>query len=216
MYEVSRMDQAIAAVAPLYPACHVGNLPTLNNFCKRYIVACDGVHLESRNAHLHVAFNVAPSEQTLPYGMQQQFITLAHGLIPLALFNEAQRRAQTDAPKEWAGWIVWNDTANCYELREGCVISAGAAHVRYQLPDDLNNLIVDIHSHGHGDAYFSQVDNNDDRATGGLYFSMVLGQCHQVCMTHVMRINVDGSFFPIALTHYPFENQITNLEEKFV
>ena len=102
-------------------------------------------------------------------------------------------------PGEWAGLIVWNGTTNRYEMFAPDLVSSSDSHVSYRdaLPDGCD-LVVDLHSHGEFDAFFS---TDDDKSDGnGIYLAGVIGKCSSMNgQTLVFRMVIHGQFFPVRL-----------------
>ena len=78
-------------------------------------------------------------------------------------------------PNEVAAAMVWNSTLDEWRLAARESITANGGYVSYREVElqDGEELIVDLHSHGHHPAYFSEIDNNDD--FGSIKIAAVMG-----------------------------------------
>ncbi len=107
-------------------------------------------------------------------------------------------KAVQSSPQEWAGVVLWDDGRKEYVLHEPQIESASQGHITYKTNDyNDSNILIDIHSHGNGKAYFSATDNLSD--AGGIYVACVLGLCHAVESVEIKtRIVAHGHFFDVA------------------
>jgi PRTRC genetic system protein A len=148
---------------------------------------------------------VAPSPFALPYGVVKPTVAYRHGAPSPDLLRRAIQRAAQVAPNEWAGVIVLDRDG--YRLVEPPALLATPGAVSYATTGlDSDALVIDLHSHGDGSAFFSPTDDASDRE-GGIYIATVLGRCRSTTPKMVSRLVVNGHFFPFeahALTpgHY--------------
>jgi PRTRC genetic system protein A len=170
--ELSPLDAAIQSSCPTVLAPHQGELPPLRAG-KRLILAADGLYLEVRSTSLHVLQRIAVLQT--PYGTVAPFVRLACGPIPRDLLRRATEAAA--ATRVEVAFAIVADGQGGYALVQPEVHSASASHITYAdaLPDDL--LVLDIHSHGEGAAFFSSTDNASDLARPGPYIALVIGRC---------------------------------------
>lgn len=170
--ELSPLDAAIQSSCPTALAPHHGELsPLLAG--KRLILAADGLYLEVRSTALHALQRIAVLQT--PYGTVEPFLRLASGPIPRGLLRRATEAAA--ATRDEVAFAIVADGQGGYALVQPEVHSASASHITYAdaLPDDL--LVLDIHSHGEGRAFFSSTDNASDLARPGPYIALVIGRC---------------------------------------
>lgn len=191
---LSARDKALQAALPALPVPHDSDLPALPAGQRRLLLAADGLYLQARSSVMQVSVRVATA--TLPYGPHQQQVILSHGPVPASLVREAARLASATPDKEVAAAVVWKEGAYRLEVPE--VISAGAGHVSYHDRLDDDALVMDIHSHGAGRAFFSSTDDASDLARPGPYLALVLGCCggpmevalRLVCPPHLVELPV--------------------------
>ena len=172
----------------------------------RFVVGHDGLYFEAQNSVIAVRQRVAKASVRLPYGeVDQCGIQLLNGKIPYAILGEALLKAHQACPNEWAGLVVWDSDGKRYALAEPELVSAGNSHVSYRnaLPDNLT-VVVDLHSHGFFEAFFSETDDQSD--LGGFYIAGVLSH-RTTTPSSVSRLVVNGHF----LSCPPLESFFANV-----
>ena len=181
-----------------------------------YLLAGDGVYVQTENAYLRLRVPIAPCRvRGLPeVGVACQ---LEHGRVPQAVWREAIRllhvrdeeylergydwdeRAERVADVlgerpdhteliEAMIAIVWNGDA--YEVVSPSQ-DASASHVTYE---KTQGTVVELHSHHRMRAYFSPVDDADEQGLG-LYG--VVGRLHTDRPEVVLRAGVYGHFLAL-------------------
>lgn len=195
-------DRALFAATPMLMAPRFGLLPTLEIGQHRFVAGANGIFVQARSKALSVTFKVARTPR-LPYGELREKVELAGGRIPVSLWEKMRKKAVACAPKEWAGVVVYENGA--YRLVEPEVESASGAHIRYRTEAyDDEAVALDVHSHGHGEAFFSGTDDESDR--GGFYIACVLGNCRSASeITVRTRIAVRGIFYNVEWTPWEME-----------
>ncbi len=192
------LDAALAHAAPLRASLHGGNAP-IGVGSKDFVAAADGLYVRTASPALSAAALVAPAvDAPLPYAPLQASVVPANGPVPLALLHTFAAWASADADREIAAVI--EICGDGYQLRRIDTEDRSAGHVTYddRLVDD-DRLVVDLHSHGRLDAYFSATDDASDRSRRGPYIAFVFGQCHaqplQCC-----RLVVSPFLIPLDLS----------------
>jgi PRTRC genetic system protein A len=170
---LSPLDTAIQTACPIIPAPHQGALPEFMGYGKRLIATASGIVLESRSPALHIRLRVETFNAPLPYGEVDEFIRPAHGPIPARLFHEFLELAIAARPSETAAVIV--ATPSGYALDQPQITSATGGSVSYIDELDDDRIVVDIHSHGMGRAFFSGTDDASDLSRRGPYLAVVAG-----------------------------------------
>lgn len=159
----------------------------------RFVVGHDGLYLEAQNPVIAVRQLIAKASVRLPYGeVDKCGIQLLNGRIPYAILGEALMKAHNACPNEWAGLVVWDINRHVYRLFEPTVLSGSCGHISYRniLPDGLE-LVVDLHSHGFFEAFFSEMDDQSD--LDGFYIAGVLSH-RSATPSSVSRVVVNGHF----------------------
>lgn len=170
---LSPLDAAIQAACPIVPAPHQGDLPVFSGYGKRLIASASGLFLEARSPALHLRLQIEAFHAPLPYGEVEEFIRPAHGPIPAQLFHEFLDLAIAARPSETAAVIV--ATASGYTLEQPKITAASGGSVSYIDELDDDRIVVDIHSHGMGRAFFSGTDDASDLSRRGPYLAVVAG-----------------------------------------
>jgi PRTRC genetic system protein A len=159
----------------------------------RFVAGRDGLYMEAQNPVIAVRQLIAKASVRLPYGgVDQCGIQLLNGKIPVAILGEALMKAHNACPNEWVGLVVWDINRHVYRLFEPAVLSGSCGHISYRniLPDGLE-LVVDLHSHGFFEAFFSETDDLSD--LGGFYIAGVLSH-RSATPSSVSRLVVNGHF----------------------
>lgn len=169
----SPIDAAIQAACPIIPAPHHGELPELIGFGKRLIACSNGLLLEARSPALHLRLQVQAFDVALPYGTVAEFVRPANGPIPAALFHEFLNMAISARPSETAAIILTRGTG--YVLEQPKITAATAGSVSYIDELDDDRIVIDMHSHGMGEAFFSSTDDQSDLSRRGPYLAIVAG-----------------------------------------
>ncbi len=186
------IDETIQNMFPTLAMPREGGLPPASKSGTRYIVARDGLWREVSLPWVTVVHKISNSDFSLPYGAIEESISIKCGAIPAHIRSKFVQDAKAAMPNEMAAAVIWNskDQSWRYELRENT--SATVAHVDYrevQLRDD-EFLVLDLHSHGTFEAFFSNEDDRDD--AGSMKFSGVIGNLDTREITSVLRLNMLG------------------------
>ncbi len=199
----SPQDQLVLGQTPCLMAPIIGTLPPLEVGKKRFIIAEDGFYIEGKTHGIHVLLKYADVPARLPYGRVKTHITFAFGKIPFNLINAFMTGAVNACPNEHAAVICINEQRNGYKVVTPTVESASAGHITYRTNDiDYDDIVLDIHSHGQGKAYFSPVDDLSDTH---IRLSSVFGRCQRIdTMTVCTRISIHGH--RIFFKGLPWEN----------
>ncbi|MFY9269013.1 MAG: PRTRC system protein A [Candidatus Manganitrophaceae bacterium] len=170
----------------------------------RLVMAEDGLWIEAESIWGYFRRLLWRSYRKLPYGKVEAVSNLRCGRIPLKLIEHFAEEANkwADHGSETAAWITWGaDRGWDYLVLE--VLEQSAVSVRYQWPDlDPDTvLVLDLHSHGTGAAFFSPTDNQSD--LGFPHYSLVLGRAGSdrplTQMDCRLRLCLAGYFFEEAV-----------------
>lgn len=192
-------DLAVCAVTPTLMAPRYGTLPPVAVGQYRFVVASNGVFVQARSRAVDVCLRIG-NANGLPYGAVEEYVRLAGGPIPRELGEQMMARAIAATPNEWAGIIVYDALEQAYRLTEPPVSSVSPGHITYATSGyDDELLVLDIHSHGTGHAFFSGTDNRSDNH--GVYLASVLGCCKDMNEIEVKtRIVVHGIHYNVGWT----------------
>lgn len=191
-----RVDRVLLAQTPLVMMPRHCGLPPLRVGERRYVAASDGIYVQAKSLSLEVTLRYAPTPP-LPFGVLSENIAMIGGLLPASMFSAFAALARQRAPVEAAALVRWNAAARCYELLPRTALAASVGHITYAVDDlDDESIVLDLHSHGDFDAFFSGTDDHSDLQ--GVHLSSVLGRCRDENGPMIKtRICVDGFFYPV-------------------
>jgi PRTRC genetic system protein A len=178
---MDQRDIFLQTTFPTVPVPRFGSIEELASNGHRFLVGSNGVALEVRRPWLYMRKIAMKNESglALPYGRVSEVFDLRCGPIPRELLMEFARQAQAWGEIETAAWITWRESTRSFVFRRLCERTASAHAVVVDRPelDADEHLVVDLHSHGVSEAFFSQTDNEDDQ--GEVKFSVVVGCCNR-------------------------------------
>lgn len=184
----SEADAVLLGQTPALMMPRFSSLPELAPGCRRYVIARDGLYVQARSRSLLLALRVEEFQSPLPYGDLVESVQMVGGLIPYSLYADLQRQAVAACPDEWAAFVVYDGK---YHIVLPEVVDSSGGHISYRLDGiDESQIVLDIHSHGQFDAFFSETDDRSDNH--GIYFASVLGRCHGENIICKSRIVIDG------------------------
>ena len=152
-----------------------------------YILARNGLYIHARNAHLEATLLVMDAEVRGLSPLEEK-VTLLHGRIPWRLYDLAYSLFVMDPNRERYVAIVWQDGYHLKVPEQ----EREPASVRYSTE---SSVVMDIHSHGMMDAWFSGQDDRDEQA---LRLYMVVGKVNMLIPAIELRIGVYGYFAPMG------------------
>lgn len=168
-----------------------------------YVLAGNGLFIEAEGRFMAARIPVSSVEVR---GLQdiEPRIVLRYGKIPRYIFDLAFNWMAANADQEKFVAITWN---NGYHLQFPDQ-KMETFNVHYEVAD---NTVMDLHSHGHMNAFFSIQDNRDEQ---GFQLYGVVGRLHQYSNLR-LRVGVYGYHYDIAWNDI-FEGYcpITEFEEE--
>ncbi|WP_320534268.1 PRTRC system protein A [Robbsia andropogonis] len=160
----------------------------------RLLIARNGIFLELRRAWLHLVAQIGSMSAltSIPYGDVRESHRLLCGPIAPVVVDEFVDFARAHCDVEVGAWIVWSPSSGRFRLAKVGVLEHSADFLSYEPPAlfDDEVLVVDCHSHARAPAFFSSVDNADDRFDVKL--ALVVGCCDQAQPTMVLRLCAKG------------------------
>ena len=184
-----QLDQITVKNFPLIAAPQSDVVETPSKAGIRYVVARNGLWRAIDKSWLSALTPVAlDPDAVIPYGRVAQTVKFLCGMPPASLWREFAAVAKTALPNEVAVAMVWNSMTDCWRLAVRESIEANGGYVHYQ-EAELNEdeeMVVDIHSHGHHPAFFSKTDDSDD--FGSIKVAAVLGRVGTVAAQLVARL----------------------------
>lgn len=189
-------DVALQSVMPTVMVPRYSELEELDTPGNRLLMATNGVWLEVCRAWLYVRTRVAlPPFIPVPYGLVREEMRFVFGKLPKAMVAQFIEQARIRSPNECAAWVVWNQRTDEWRLMMLEETSVGPGHVNVNLPtlEEDEHMVLDMHSHGLLDAFFSSTDNHDD-GRGEVKIAGVIGSLDKPEVTTSFRLCVNGAF----------------------
>ena len=191
-------DVALQSVMPTVMVPRYSELKELATAGDRILMAANGVWLEVCRAWLYARVLVAkPSIIPVPYGQVSEVMRFGFGKLPRAMVAQFIEQARARCPNECAAWVVWNQRTNEWRLMMLEETSVGPGHVNVNLPtlEEDEHMVMDLHSHGLTEAFFSRTDNKDDR--GATKIAGVIENLDKPEATASFRLCANGVFVPL-------------------
>lgn len=201
--EQLQMDIALLAAAPVAAVPRYAPFHPLQESGHRFLLAADGLYLEVRRPWLHYIHQLAKhTAVAIPFGEITKKCELDFGSIGSALpqMKEFAAEAKADAPLEAAASLLWNHVEKSWRIEYPKIIGeATQGSIQYEqvVPGEDESLAIDLHSHGHLGAFFSETDNADDR--GSVKIAGVLGNLDKAQPTVAFRMCVLGLYIEIPV-----------------
>lgn len=196
---------AVLEAVPCYPVPPSGNSPAIDALRAAraghgFAVGHDGVMLILRRAWLELDSPIAMmSPAQIPYGsIGRPKADLRCGLIPGELLEQILDHFVEALPNEAAAFVIWNERSGTFSIDFPAIDQATPSRLVYRTPilaPDCH-LVADLHSHGHGAAFFSGTDNADDAHSTKI--ALVVGRLeHAEGPTIAARLCAGGMFLPM-------------------
>lgn len=199
--EKLQMDVALLAAAPVAVVPANSDFFPLQENGHRFLLATDGIYLEARRPWLHFVQRLAAiTGVRVPYGPLATKVEFPFGRLGNALtqLQEFAQHAKAAAPIEAAGSVIWNSSTDAWRIEYPEIIGeASSTHIEFKQValQENEHLVIDLHSHGNGPAFFSDQDNLDD--AGSVKISGVYGSLDQPEPAAEFRICVLGMTIPL-------------------
>lgn len=203
---MNKKDTLLLKQFPTVMVPQFENLPNLETGSPRLLMAKDGLWIQSKTPWGRFSRRLYKTPRTLPYGAAKERTELNCGDMPQNMVERFLESANTDAEKniETAAWVVWDEEKG-WEYLELDLLQQTTISVQFTWPrlSPQQHLVLDMHSHGKGNAYFSETDNRSDQ--GQTHFSLVFGHCGKTDQNHehAFRLCLAGFFF-----EYPREKPL--------
>lgn len=187
--KLSPADAVLLGQTPALMMPRFSPLPDLMPGCRRYIVARNGLYVQACSRLLSVTLCIEKFHTDMPYGDLDESVSLSCGVIPSAVYEDLRGQAIAAFPEEWAAYVLFD---GAFHIAEPEVISCSGGHISYRMDGiDEDQIVLDIHSHGRHDAFFSHADDRTDMH--GVYIASVFGNCSDTSsITCKSRIVIDG------------------------
>jgi len=153
-----------------------------------YILAGNGLFIRAENPLLRATVQIAGADVRGLVPIMEK-VELRKGKIPWYIYGLALSTFLADRSRESYIAVTWEEG---YRFRTPPQIADGCS-VRYER---LPSTVLDFHSHGIIEAFFSTTDNEDEQ---GLCLFMVAGELDRLVPGLKLRIGVYGYFRPVKL-----------------
>jgi len=193
-------DIALQTLTPTVMVPLFGEFVPYQGNGHRFLMAKDGAWIEARRPGIYSRQPLALQDKVaMPYGALAECVELACGQIPMQAVREFVEYARKMMPNEVAMALIWDDQKCKLSPVELKPKSNSVGHITYMRPDleSHQHVVVDIHSHGSADAFFSRTDNKDDRTD--VKVAIVVGNLDQEQPSVVARVSTYGHFRPLNI-----------------
>lgn len=191
------MDRFLTGEAPTVTVPVDGEFVPLEAQGQRFLVAANGLWVEVCSPWGYVLAPYAVADHArCPYGTLASALRFDFGRFPQDMVERFMDDAASAGNCEIAAGIVWNSASRELSYRRPEVVSASAGHVRFRplALADGETLVADLHSHGHGEPFFSGADDADD--AGAIKIAGVCGYVGKR-QSLLMRVCVLGANLPL-------------------
>ncbi len=205
---------AILSAVPCFPVPPSGRSPAIDALRNAsaghgLAVGKDGVMLIFRRPWLELDVPVSGQIAAhLPYGSAgRSRANLRCGLIPSELLDRILVRFMSALPNEAAAFVLWHEQLGEFVVNYPVIDEATPSRLVYRPPalGDGWHLVCDIHSHGHGRAFFSATDDADDAHATKI--SLVVGRLgHPEGAEIAARLCAGGMFLPLPRSPFSGES----------
>lgn len=210
---MNQRDLLLQKHLPTFMAPRFEPLPPLEEGQSRLLMAEDGLWIEAKTTWGAFVRRLFQTPRILPYGPIKERTELHCGSIPRSLLERfaAKANESADCGYETAAWILWS-RAEGWEYLKLDIFKQTAGSVEFTWPELGPNrpLILDLHSHGNGPAFFSKLDDRSDQ--GAPHFSLVLGDCKGGRalseLQIAFRLCLSGFFFEEFDERFPWERSL--------
>ena len=153
-----------------------------------YIFAGNGVYISAQSPLIKGVVCISPVE-IRGLALMEEKAEMVHGKIPEYIYDLSLSTLMVGSEREQYQAITWEGE---YRLRIPTQ-ERQAAQVRYER---LPSPVMDIHSHGRGQAWFSVIDDGDEQ---GLRLYMVVGRLDTYLPEVELRLGVYGYFTSLTV-----------------
>lgn len=198
---MDKRDVALQLSCPTVMVPRFAPLENANKPGERLLIASNGVFVEITRKWARFVRKIGDISVPvpIPYGQCDETTEWLANELPLALLAEFNDLARQSPRLEIGAGIVWNERTGSYRLLPVETLQASGSHLKYRPPslDDGDHLIIDCHSHGKHNAFFSKTDDLDDK--WAVKISYVVGNCGADIQSTETRLCLKGIFENINL-----------------
>lgn len=192
-------DAALRMTCPVESVPKFGRLEAMQGPGQRVLVARNGIFLEVQRSWLNAVLRLGglPSRPPLPFGDVVESVRFSFGVIPIPLLEDFIRVGKEALPNEAAGALIYSASSNSLRLVVHEAITRSPDRIDYRMPSLAadEEIAVDLHTHGAGRAFWSDLDDRDDQ---GVKVSGVFGGLRGKKPNAEFRLAVNGHFKALA------------------
>ena len=186
-------DAILQRACPTLPVPVYGALEPMTQPGQRILMAANGVFVQFKRDWLDAVMRIgqlAPGFP-LPYGEAEERLSLEFGPMPVALIEEFLQMARDALPNETGAVVIWSSGQKRLRLEQCVTAMALPARLNCYWPQLAHDddVILDLHSHGHAPAGFSSIDDADDT---GFNMCGVLGNVDRDTPSAAFRLCANG------------------------
>lgn len=191
---IDTRDAALQRSCPVIATPMFGTLPPMAHG-QRIVLARNGVFIQVKRAWLDCLQQVGALDPRLPlpYGEIAPVTTFSFGVIPVALLQAFIEAGRVALPNEIAGGLIYAERTGALRLVLYEPIQHSPDRIAYRMPSLLRDeaVAVDLHTHGRHPAFFSPMDDEDDRC---VKVAGVFGNLDQVRPSAAFRLVINGLY----------------------
>ena len=195
------VDLVLVNHTPVEVVPKFGEFEPLQRNGHRFLVAADGLWLESKRAWGRVVWPMAKQSAVLmPFGRLEAKVEMSFGRVPVGLMAQFAEDAREAGHDEVGGVVIWDEQSGNlrYERCESLRAGVGFLSARQPALAEGEHIVIDLHSHGRLGAGFSDIDLAD---TGSeMVLAGVIGRVHQAEPQIVMSLFACGLQVPCEVT----------------
>lgn len=204
---------AILSAVPCHPVPPSGRSPAIDALRAAHAghglaIGHDGVMMIVRRPWLALDCHLTPPIPAyLPYGsIGEPRAELRSGLIPAGHLVTILAHFTACLPNEAAAFVLWSETTRDFSVHFPEIEEATPSRLVYRMPalPPDSHIVCDLHSHGHGPAFFSATDDRDD--AGATKIANVVGRLgHPDGPVIASRLCAGGMFLPVPRSPFAGE-----------
>lgn len=167
---------------------------------QRFVLSRSALLREVRLPWLYSRLKIASIDgQPTPYGDACEVVRFDFAPPPAELWRQFREVAVKALPNECAALLVWNAANGSWRLAMRTATHASPDRLDYSDPPlgEHELSVIDLHSHGHAAAFFSEMDNADDY--GGIKIAAVIGRVGSESPDIALRLVCLDTMIPLEL-----------------
>ena len=193
-------DFALQHTMPTVMVPKFGAFEPLKNAGHRLLMASNGIWVEAKRPGIYSRQQLSNALPVVtPYGAMTDEVTLGFQKIG-SYVQQFVDYARSNLPHEVAMALIYNENEETVRFVLLPATSSSNAHITYAYPELLagEHVVMDIHSHAEAPAFFSSLDNADDR--GDVKVAIVVGKVDSSNPQIKARLCTMGHYLPLPVS----------------